>query len=325
MSKASRSVLITGGTGDLGRCCALEIAKKYPQHRIIITGRSDSKGVTQKINTATGKSNVEFLQLDLSSLKSTRDFAQRYAAKGYPPLITLLLNAALQLPGALEYTEDGLETSAGVNYVAHTLLFHLLTPHLAEGARIVLLSSGTHDPAQKTPAGKPEYFDAEEFVHPTAKTKTNTGLWRYGVSKLAIVLWTYALHRRLATGGGMLGNNWTAVVVDPGLMPGTGLARSYSGIQKFMWDHVLPRARPLIRAFLYANTRSPKEAGESLAWLAMEAQSKDIAGQYYEGRKPGKSSEASHNVEHQEDLWRWTVQFVAKDDAERQSFDKLAA
>ncbi len=322
MSGSSRSVLITGGTGDLGHYCALAIAKKYPQHRIILSARKDAKHVVEDINKANGQSNVEFLALDLSTLASTRAFARVWASKNYPPLVALLLNAGVQLPGNLEYTGDGLEKTFGVNHVAHTLLFHLLTPYLARGARIIVTASGTHDPAQRTGVGSPEYFTAEEMAHPTTKTSENKGMWRYGTSKLTNIMWTYATHRRLTTGGGKLGDDWTVIAFDPGLMPGTGLARDQPAPIRFMWYHVLPHILPVVRA-IYRNTHSPKESGTSLAWVAMEGRSEQIAGRYLEQKMVAKSSEASHDVEKQDDLWSWTVEYIATDEEEMRKFDSL--
>lgn len=323
MSGSSGSILITGGTGDLGQHCALQIAKKYTQHRVILSARKDAKHVVENINKATGQSNVEFLPLDLSSLASTRAFARIWASKNYPPLVALLLNAGVQLPGQLEYTSDGLEKTFGINHVAHTLLFHLLTPYLARGARIIVTASGTHDPAQKTGVGSPEYLTAEEMAHPTPKTSKNNGMWRYGTSKLTNIMWTYALHRRLTIEGGKLDNDWTVVAFDPGLMPGTGLGRDQPAPIRFMWFHVLPYMLPVVRAVVYRNTHTAKESAMSLAWVAMEGRSEEIAGRYLEQKKVARSSEASHDKEKQDDLWRWTVEHIAMNSEQTRKFDAL--
>ena len=323
MSSSPRSVLITGGTGDLGHYCALAIAKKHPRYRIILSARADTKHVVDKINRSTGQSNVEFLPLDLSTLSSIRSFAQAWDSKNYPPLVALLLNAGVQLPGRLEYTDDGLEKTFGVNHVGHALLFHLLTPHLAKGARIIVTASSTHDPAQRTGVGSPEYFTGEEAAHPTIKSSKQTGMWRYGTSKLTNILWTYALHRRLTTGGGDLGNDWTVAAFDPGFMPGTGLARDQSALIRFMWYHVLPHVLPLLRVVLSPNVHTAQESGTALAWVAIDGPSKEIAGRYLEQKVTAKSSKASHDVEKQDDLWRWTVENVATDEGEARKFSAL--
>lgn len=324
MAESSRSILITGGTGDLGRHCAAVIAMKYPQHRIVLSARKDPQKVAESINRETGHSNVEFLALDLATLASTRAFAQIWASKRYPPICALLLNAGVQLPGKLEYTSDGVEKTFGINHVSHALLFHLLTPFLAKGARIVVTGSGTHDPAQKTGVGSPEFFTAEEMAHPTTRTSKNKGMWRYGTSKLTNIMWTYALHRRLAIGGGQLGNDWTVAAFDPGLMPGTGLGRDQPVPIRFMWFHVLPHILPVVRALVYSNTHSAKESGTSLAWVAMEGRSEKIAGRYLEQKKVAESSKASHDMAKQDDLWQWTVEFVTTNKDERTKFNSLA-
>ena len=146
MSKLTGSVLVTGGTLGLGYQAALQIAQQRPEYQIIIASRKDSDTSAAAINKATGRNNAVFLPLDLSSLANIRKFAEDYLDKGYPPIRALLLNAGLQITAGISYTEDGFESTFGINHIGHALLFNLLRPQLAPNARIVLTASGVHDP-----------------------------------------------------------------------------------------------------------------------------------------------------------------------------------
>ena len=299
--------------------CALEIAQQYPQYQVLIASRSDKDNAAVSINKRTGHSNVEYLKLDLASLAKVRSFAADYVKRDYPPIKALVLNAALQILN-LNYTEDKIESTFAINHVGHALLFYLLSPHLDEEARILIVASGTHDPAQKSGLPDAVYNSAEELAQPTKETQKYEGRQRYATSKLCNILWTYALQRRLER---TRGKKWTVNAFDPGLMPGTGLARDASAILQFIWLNILPRMIRLLRLLIAPNIYLPQESGASLARLAVGDDVKGVSGKYYEVRNPIPSSKDSHVVEKQEDLWEWTVRRVAKDENERRAFENV--
>ena len=317
MSKPIGTVLVTGGTAGLGYECALRVANQYPQYKVLIASRSDKDNAAVSINQIAGHSNVEYLKLDLSSLTKIRFFASDYAKKGYPPIKALVLNAGLQILD-LNYTEDHIESTFAINHVGHALLFYLMRPYLAEEARIVITASGTHDPAQKF--GVPVYNSAEELAQPTEATARYTGRQRYAASKLCNIMWTYALQRRLER---TPGKKWTVNAFDPGLMPGTGLAREASATLRFIWHVILPHSIWLLRILFSPNVHLPQDSGARLARLAVGDDVNGVGGRYYEGHKPIPSSEDSQVVEKQEDLWEWTVRRVAKDENERREFESV--
>jgi NAD(P)-dependent dehydrogenase (short-subunit alcohol dehydrogenase family) len=212
------------------------------------------------------------------------------------------------------------EKTFAINHVGHALLFHLLAPHLDKGARIVLTSSGTHDPAQKSGLPDAKYTSAEELAHPPAESAKTNGQQRYSTSKLVNILWTYALQRRLLSHPE---RQLSVVAFDPGLMPGTGLAREFSPLLIFVWKNILPRVIPLLRILLFANIHTAQESGESLAWVAVNDDVAGTSGVYFEGRKEINSSIASHNEKNQEDLWEWTVKNVALNEEETSKFKEL--
>jgi NAD(P)-dependent dehydrogenase (short-subunit alcohol dehydrogenase family) len=315
-----RSVLITGGTAGLGYHCALNIAREYPAYQIVIASRSDANAAAESINKKLGQENVKFLPLDLSSLANVRSFARDWNANRFPPIQSLLLNAALQFPGEVEYTEDGFEKTFAISHIGHALLFSLLNPYLADTARIVITTSGTHDSAQKTGLPDAEYTTAEDLAHPPALAAKEKGRKRYATTKLVNVLYAYALHRRFASVNERTGKHWTVTLMDPGLMPGTGLARGGNGVEKFLWWHVLPHVKPLLRLALTPNVHTPEDSGAALARLAVGADVEGVSGVYFEGLKEIKSSDDSYDRAKQEDLWKWTVDTVACDERERSAF-----
>jgi NAD(P)-dependent dehydrogenase (short-subunit alcohol dehydrogenase family) len=319
-TKYQRSVLVTGGTTGLGYHCALSIARKHPEYQIVLASRSDSGSSADKANSLLGQNNVEFRRLDLSSLDNVRSFATDWERKGFAPIHALVFNAALQFPGDIEYTESGYEKTFAISHIGHALLFFLLRPHLADTARIVIVSSGTHDPAQKTGMPDSTYNSAEELAHPTPESAKNSGRQRYTSTKLANMLYAYALHRRFTAINENSGKHWTVTAFDPGLMPGTGLAREAGGVEKFLWHRVLPKILPLLRLLVSPNIHTPKESGEALALLAVGTSVAGKSGLYYEGKKEIKSSEVSYNEAKQEDLWQWTVNTLAKNEREQEEF-----
>lgn len=180
----------------MGYECALKIAQQCPQYQVLIASRSNNDNAAVSINQRTGHRNVEYLTLDLSNLVRVRSFAADYAKKGYPQIKALVLNAGLQILD-LNYTEDKIESTFAINHVGHALLFYLMSPYLAEDARILITSSGTHDPAQKSGLPDAVYNSAEELAQPTKETGKYSGRQRYATSKLCNIMWMYALHRRL--------------------------------------------------------------------------------------------------------------------------------
>ncbi|KAL5333464.1 NAD(P)-binding protein [Aspergillus crustosus] len=312
-----RSVIVTGGTANLGYHAALNIAREHPRYLVVLSSRSDKGHAAETNNKSLGQTNTLFIPLDLSDLGNVRKYAKEWAASGHPPIQSLVLNAGLQFPGGLSKTADGLEFTFAVNHVGHALLFHLLCPHLTDTARIVLTSSGTHDPAQKSGMPDASFTTAEDLAHPPPSMVDIPGRQRYTSSKLANVLWTYALHRHLQD------RAITVNAMDPGLVPGTELAREASPFMRFLWVRVLPRILPLLRLLVSPNIHTPAESGAALARLAVGADLEGVSGKYFEGRKEIPSSVDSYVEDKQEDLWRWTVDYLAQGPEELAKFNDL--
>ncbi|KAI0967779.1 dehydrogenase/reductase [Xylaria arbuscula] len=318
----THSAIITGGTQNLGYHVALNIARQHPDWLVVVCSRSACEHAADSINNVLKQSNTLFMPLDLSDSKSVRSFAQEWSTKNHPPIQALCLNAALQFPDKIVYTPEGIEATFAITHVGHALLFHLISSHLASNARIVITSSGTHDPAQHSGLPDAIYTTAEELAHPPPAIENGPGRRHYANAKLANILWTYALHRQLSEK--VPDRGITVNAFDPGLMPGTGLAREASAIERFAWDKILPKITPVLRKVYTDNIHKPSESAASLAWLAISPETAGISGKYFEGTKEIPSSKDSYDEKKIDDLWQWTVKYCAQDEAEVERFETFA-
>ncbi|KAK4498177.1 hypothetical protein PRZ48_010834 [Zasmidium cellare] len=209
-SLTGKTILVTGGSSGLGKETVLQLAKHNPE-RLILTARTQKRGdaaiqeIEREVPASKGK--IEFLQLDLGSLKSVKAAAETFRGK-YERLDVLVNNAGLMnLPPGVN--EDGYEVTFGSNYMGPALLTKLLLPTLQSTAsqpntdvRIVNLSS--------------ELFkQAPSDGVPISKLKTPLtemgSIARYGMTKLADY---YHTTKSLAEKY----PNITSVAVHPGLV-----------------------------------------------------------------------------------------------------------
>lgn len=315
-STPPRTAIITGGNSGLGYACARALLAEAPgaaSWHVILACRDPARAraAVQRLSQE-GKdlglsTRVEAMGLDLASLPSVREFAEeidrRLSARELPSVNALVCNAGVQGAGKEAFTADGFERTFGVNHLGHFLLVNLLLPRLSQPARVVVVSSGTHDPAQKT--GVP----APAWNHPMALAKGELGVLAakdapakkgqrlYSTAKLANVLFSYELARRLPPG-------LTVNAFDPGLMPGTGLVREGPAPLRFLWHRVFPHVLPLLRRLLFANIHTPAESGAALARLVTDPALEATSGKYFEGRQEIRSSSESYDEARARELWQ---------------------
>jgi NAD(P)-dependent dehydrogenase (short-subunit alcohol dehydrogenase family) len=174
---AGKTVIITGANSGIGRGAALALAAKHA--RVVLAVRDTDKGQTA---AATMTGNPEVRQLDLASLASVREFAA-----GWQGDIDLLINNAGVMIPPLSRTAEGFELQFGTNHLGHFALTNLLLEHVKD--RVVTVSSGAHR------FGKIDFDDLNWERKPYRA-------WRaYGQSKLANLLFTSELQRRLIDAG----------------------------------------------------------------------------------------------------------------------------
>ena len=198
---------MTGANTGIGRVTALELAQQGAHVFAACRSAERAQSVLDEIRSVPGSGAVEFLQLDLSDLESVRLCAKAFLARDLP--LHLLINNA-GLAGARGMTKQGFELAFGVNHLGHFLLTQLLLDRIKASApaRIVTVASKAHYRA----AG----IDWEAV---RARTQTAAGLREYCVSKLANVLFSAELGRRLA------GSGVSSYSLHPGVV-GTDVWRS---------------------------------------------------------------------------------------------------
>ncbi len=183
--QSGRTVMVTGATGGLGQRVALEFARRGAV--VVLAGRNDSKlrDTTTALRAQVPDALLEQLVMDLSDLDKVRRAAESVTGRG--PLHVLVNNAGV-MATAPQRTVDGLDLQLATNHFGPFLLTGLLLPRLvASGAgRVVTVSSNAHLIARSAPLSDPR--------QPLGRHRR----WRtYGQSKLANLLFSYELERRL--------------------------------------------------------------------------------------------------------------------------------
>lgn len=180
-----RLAVITGATGGLGYETALALAGAGA--RVVLTGRNPSKGAAalDRIRAAHPDADIHYDTLDLASLASIQDFAERFKRQ-YDALDILVNNGGVMAPPTRQVTADRFELQLGTNYLSHFALTAQLLPLLTQGrrARVVNLSSMAHR------FGASIHFDDLNWKH------SYRAFAAYGQSKLAMLMFSFELQRR---------------------------------------------------------------------------------------------------------------------------------
>lgn len=300
------TAIITGGNRGLGYECAKSIGKMR-DWRLLIACRDPQKAETEiaTLRQQTGNSNIIAMKLDLASLISIDSFINEVQFSNWYPITTLICNAGLQIVSETQYTQDGFEMTFGVNHLGHYLLVNRLLENMARPGRILFVSSGTHDPKMKTGMPEPEYTNARLLTFPpklASQDPTTLGRKRYTTSKLANIFTTYEMTRRLKRAGK---DAITVNAFDPGMMPGTGLARDYNPLMRLAWKFVLP-----MLTYIRPGVNRVEVSGANLAYLATNPELENVTGKYFVGRKSVPSSLESYDEDKAYELWETSKDLV---------------
>lgn len=270
-----KTVLITGGNAGIGKQAAIELARQGA--KVVFTSRNLRKGdvARAEIREAANTKQIDFMQLDLASFDSIESFAKEFLAR-YPRLDVLILNAGLVLDHRTE-TDDGFETTFGVNHLGHFYLTSLLRERLeaCAPARVVVVSSEYHRAA-------PEGLDFDDLMH----RRSFRGFKVYARSKLANILFARGLARRLE------GTGVTVNALHPGMVR-----------TRFARDGDLGRLKGLGWILLTPFMISPEKGARTTVYLAGSAEVEGKSGEYYVRCKPAKPSRAARDDEAAERLW----------------------
>ena len=209
----SGTIIITGANGSLAIPAIKYLLANYPGYDAVLTVRnaSDADVHTEKLRKILAQfpdAKASIHELDLANLSNVHTFASKIiseVAEGkIPPLTSIICNAYYwNLVDAAKLTGDGYERTFQVIHISHAaLVLRLLGSFGSHGGRVVLFSSDAHisgkNGLEKYPPKIPS--DLDLLVHPAVDVPSDNfgrGFQRYAVSKLAVVMWMYALNRYL--------------------------------------------------------------------------------------------------------------------------------
>ncbi len=278
-----KTVLITGGTGGIGRAAATGLASMGA--RVGITGRDRARAgrAAAAIVRESGNPAVDAFVADMSSQAELRRLACEVLS-AYPRLDVLLNNVG-GFWSHRHLTADGLEHTFALNHLAPFLLTSLLLDRLKASApaRVVTVSSG----AQGT--GNIDFDDL-------MGERKYSGQRAYSQSKLANVMFTYELARRLE------GTGVTATVLHP------SVTRTAFGAED------PARAMAPIIAALRPFMRSPQRGADTAVFLASSLEAEGVTGRYFANRKARESHKTSYDTATTGRLWRISADLVGLPD-----------
>ncbi|MFC4732258.1 SDR family NAD(P)-dependent oxidoreductase [Salipiger abyssi] len=291
----TRSIIVTGGNSGLGLQTARHFARD-PATEVIIGCRSAEHGLSSVAEIKADGGHATWLQLDLASQASVRTFVEAFHKAELPQLYALICNAGSQNVGVPAKTKEGYETTFAVNHLGHYLLSRLLLPDIVEGGRITIIASGVHDPAVRTGMPHPSYSTAQAVAHDFSLGRT-AGLRRYTTSKLCNVMYGYELARRLAASDNARLNSIRVNILDPGLMPATGLARSFPPHLQWVSRNLLPLLR-----FVMDNVHRPEVSAQRVADITTGPMA-EPGNRYFSDGKVARSSVESYDERKWLELW----------------------
>ena len=274
--------VVTGGTGGIGLVTARRLVAMGAE--AVIVGRDAERGLAAKrsIFETTGREGADFLQADLSDLDAVRTVTGAISNRwGH---IDILVNNAGGMFGKRQVNTQGLEMTFALNHLNYFLLTGLLLPKLLAaqgGARIVNVSSEAHRRV------KLDFDDLQS-------EKSYRGLLAYSRSKLANLLFTHELARRLNP------RRVTVNALHPGFVA-TDIGVRHGLMPSFAWWLVKFAAL------------SPGQGAATSIYLASSPQAADAHGLYFHKCKPIKPSPAALDGDAALRLWEISTRLTGMD------------
>jgi len=269
---AGKVCIVTGATAGIGKVTATALASQGAE--VIIAGRNQQKAeaTLQQIKNETGNESLQYLLADFSDLDQVRDLAAAFKER-YTRL-DILVNNAGSFFNTRRETPYGVEKTFLVNHLAPFLLTTLLLETLqgSPPARIVNVSSD----GQKLAT-----MDLDDLGF----KRGFSGMKAYGRSKLANIMFTYELARRLA------GSNVTANALHPG------------HVATDIWKTNFSIFGPALKWIMSLFSLSPQEGADNSIYLASSPEVEGVTGKYFVEREPAKSSPTSYDEDLAQRLW----------------------
>jgi NAD(P)-dependent dehydrogenase (short-subunit alcohol dehydrogenase family) len=273
----AKTCLISGGNSGIGKATALGLAKTGATVVIVCRSKERGEAALAQIIVKGGNRNVELMLADMSSQDSIRRLASDFKA-GHEKLHLLVNNAGVYLTRRTT-TVDGLESTFAINHLGPFLLTNLLLDLLMSSApsRIVNVTSDAHNGA------KVNFEDLQG-------EKKFSGWQAYGQSKLAMILFTHELAKRLE------GTGVTVNSAHPGVVR-TNFAKN-NGLVTFGFR--------LLRPFFI----SPETAARRILYVATSPELEGVTGKYFTKMHAAKSSQESYSDDSAERLWHISEQLT---------------
>ena len=269
---AGRTVLVTGATSGIGRATALGLARMGAH--LAITGRDNvrTEDAAREIRAA-GGGQVDLFTADLYSQSEVRRLAKEVLQS--LSRIDVLINNVGGYWNTRHATVDGLERTFALNHLAPFLLTNLLLDKLKQSApaRVVTVSSNAHTQGQ---------IDFEDLQG----TASYSGARAYSQSKLANVLFSYELARRLR------GTSVTANALHPGVVSTSFGVEDPASVQRVFI--------PFLRLFM----KTPAQGAATPIHLACAPELEHVTGRYFANSKPTRSSKPSYDEAAATRLWQ---------------------
>ena len=276
---AGRTVLVTGGTGGIGRATAVGLAGMGAH--VAVTGRSRTRAqdAAREIQ-ASGGGKVDVFVADLSSQAQVRRLAEQVLRA--LPRLDVLINNVGGYWNTRHITADGLERTFALNHLASFLLTNLLLDRMTRSgrpARVVTVASHAES------LGRIDFDDLQS-------ERNYSGARAYTQSKLANVLFTYELARRTRA------TSVTANTLHPGMVSTAFGAEDPAGVQRLL----VPFMRPFMK--------SPGKGAATSIHVASAPDLEQATGLYFANSRPKRSSERGHDASAAERLWRVSAALV---------------
>jgi retinol dehydrogenase 14 len=273
-------VMVTGANAGMGKEISLALAGLGANVIMVSRDRGRGEAARNAVASASGNQEVELLVADLSSQQSIRRLVQDFTAS-HNKLHVLVNNAGMSLPKRAE-TADGIETVFATNHLGPFLLTNLLLPVLIAStpSRVVTVSSGVQAMAK---------IDFEDLQG----AKSYSEIRSYNQSKLANLLFTYELARRLE------GTGATANALEPGFIK-TNLKVPFPfSLFSFMRG-------------------KPAEGAKPTVFLASSPEVEGVNGKFFNNKGVAtESSKASYDEGAAKRLWQISAELTHLDEPDR--------
>ena len=271
-------VVITGATSGVGRAAAIELARQGASLLLIARDPARAANVEREIRELCGRNAVTAFFADLSSMAEIRRAAAEIL--DHSKRIDVLLNNAGVVQRSHTTTVDGFETTFATNHLAYYLLTRLLLDrlHQSRSARIVNVASEAHHGVSL------DFEDLQNQRHYRV-------LAAYRKSKLANLMFTYELARRIENSGvtvNAMHPGWVATRLG---MDGGFLSRTISAVARVC-------------------ARTPEQGADTAVWLASSPEVDGVSGKYFLDRREIQSTDTSKNAESQRLLWESSAKMV---------------